>query len=65
MKILIDFMSILIYNIKYEYPHNNIGGKSTMCICEDCLNSAICDLAFSGDFPCENVEHDPVDEDYD
>ncbi len=36
-----------------------------MCICEDCLNSAICDLAFSGDFPCENVEHDPVDEDYD
>lgn len=27
-----------------------------MSMCEDCLNAAICDLAFTGDFPCEGIE---------
>ena len=27
-----------------------------MCMCEDCINSSYCDLAFTGDFPCECIE---------
>lgn len=26
-----------------------------MCMCEDCINSSCCDLAFSSDFPCEDL----------
>ncbi len=29
-----------------------------MSVCEDCLNAAICDYAFSGDFPCCDVEEE-------
>ncbi len=32
-----------------------------MCICEDCLNAAICDFAFSGDFPCQGIDEFEVE----